>query len=300
MKLRQIGEFNLIDRISKGIRLSRDTIKGIGDDAGVLRYTKDRFLVFTTDMLLEDRHFYRKDKPYLIGRKALCVNISDIAAMGGVPKYAVVSIGLPGSLDVKYADELYRGIKDTAKKYHIDLVGGDTICSERIIINIALLGEVEKHRLVLRSGAKNGDDIFVTGKIGGSFKGRHLSFTPRIKEARFLTGNFNVHSMIDVSDGLMADLGHILKMSKTGAVLFEKNIPISKDAENFESAIRDGEDFELVFTLSRKEALRLIKLWPFKTNISRIGKILNIEEGFYLETKDKVLRRITSKGFVHF
>jgi thiamine-monophosphate kinase len=300
MKLQQIGEFNLIDRISNGMKLSKDTIKGIGDDAAVLKYTKDRFLVFTTDMLLEERHFYRKDDPYLVGRKALCVNISDIVAMGGVPKYAVISVGLPGNLNVKYADELYRGIKDMAKKYHIDLVGGDTICSEEIIINIALLGEVEKHRLVLRSGAKNGDDIFVTGEIGGSFKGRHLSFIPRIKESGFLTENFKVHSMIDISDGLLADLGHILKMSNAGAILFEKDIPISEDAENFESAVKDGEDFELVFTVSKKEALRLMKSWPFKTRISRIGKILNIEKGFYLETKDKVLRRIEPKGFVHF
>jgi len=300
MKLKDLGEFKFIDRIEKGIRLSSRVIKGIGDDAAVLKYKKDKYLLFTTDMLLEGRHFYRSSRPKLVGEKALSCNISDIAAMGGLPRFAVISIGLPGSLNLGYADGLYRGIKKVAARFGIDLVGGDTVSSEKIIINIALIGEVEKENLALRSGAKQNDAIFVTGDIGGSIKGRHLNFSPRLKEARFLVKNFKINSMIDVSDGLLADLGHILQESDKGARIFEKAVPVSQDAADFDSAVMDGEDFELIFTFPEKHADRLKKIWPFKTRLSRIGAILNKRKGFYLVRKSGKSERIKPVGFTHF
>ncbi len=300
MKIRDLGEFDLIERISGRVKLSSRVVKGIGDDAAVLSYKKDKYLLFTSDMLVEGRHFYRRSGGYLIGKKALSVNVSDIAAMGGFPVSAVISLGVPGSLGLKYADELYRGIRAVAKRFKIDLVGGDTVSSKEIIINIALLGEVEKKNLVLRSGARKGDLIFLTGAIGGSSKGRHLGFMPRLKEARFLAKNFRVHSMIDVSDGLLADLGHILESSKvSGAVIHEKDIPVSKDAKDFNSAVIEGEDFELVFTVSQAEAKTLTKKWPFKTRLSRIGEVCRVK-GLHLVRKTGTKTKVRPLGYTHF
>ena len=300
MKLKDLGEFNFINRISKAIKLSNRVIKGIGDDAAVLRYTKDKYLLFTTDMLVEGKHFYKSGKAELVGGKAISCNISDIAAMGGVPKFAVISVGLPGSLDLKYADGLYKGIKKAADGFGVDLVGGDTVGSRKIVINIALIGEVEKKNLTLRSGARENDAIFITGCIGGSIKLKHLNFTPRLKEARYLVKNFKINSMIDVSDGLLADLGHILKESGKGAIIYERAVPISKNASNFNSAVRDGEDFELIFTLPEPGADRLKKIWPFKTKISEIGRICNSRKGFFLVRKNGKSEKIKPKGFTHF
>jgi thiamine-monophosphate kinase len=300
MILKDLGEFNFIKRQSKSVKLSSRIVKGAGDDAAVIKYTKDKYLLFTTDMLIEGKHFDKTANAELVGRKSLSCNISDIAAMGGTPKFAVISIGMPGSLDIKYADNLYKGIRKTADKFKVDLVGGDTVSSENIVINIALIGEVEKENLVLRSGAKKNDAIFVTGCIGGSIKGRHLNFTPRLEEARFLVKNFKINSMIDISDGLLADLGHILEASNAGAVIYERETPVSKAAADFNSAIKDGEDFELIFTLPEKDAGRLARIWPFKTRLSKIGRILNKPKGFCLVRKNGKQERIKPAGFTHF
>ena len=299
MILRNLGEFNLISRISKGMKLSGKVIKGIGDDAAVIKHTKNSYLLFSCDMLLEDRHFKRSSGGYLIGKKALSVNVSDIAAMGGVPEYCVVSLGVPGSLRAKYVDDIYKGIKAVARKFKIDLVGGDTISSKKIIIDIAVLGKVEKKNLALRSDARSGDWIFITGSLGGSLKGRHLDFTPRLKEARFLVNNFKVNAMIDVSDGLLADLGHILEESKKGADIYERCVPVSRDAKDFDSAVRDGEDFELVFTVSKREGGRLIKKWPFETRLSRIGEICR-DKGLYIIRENEKKEKIRPVGYRHF
>lgn len=300
MKLKDLGEFNFIKRVTKPVRLSNRIVKGAGDDAAVIKYTKDKYLLFTTDMLIEGKHFDKTANAELVGRKSMSCNISDIAAMGGAPKFAVISIGMPGSLDIKYADNMYKGVRKTADKFKVDLVGGDTVSSENIVINIALIGEVEKENLVLRNGAKKNDAIFVTGRIGGSIKGKHLNFTPRLEEARFLVKNFKINSMIDMSDGLLSDLGHILEASNRGAVICEREIPVSKAAADFDSAIKDGEDFELIFTLPEKDADRLARLWPFKTRLSKIGRILNKPKGFCLVRKNGKQEKIRPAGFIHF
>lgn len=300
MKLKDLGEFNFIHRLKRHIRLSRQVIKGIGDDAAVIRYSKEKYMLLTADMLVEGKHFYRNARPELIGWKSLACSVSDIAAMGGMPKFAVISVGFPGRLDVRYADNIYKGIGKAAKKFDIDLVGGDTVASENMVINIALIGKVEKRNLVLRSGAKENDAIFLTGKIGGSIKGRHLDFMPRLKEARFLIKNFRVNAMIDISDGFLADLGHILEESRRGAEIYEKSMPISRNAKDFNSAVRDGEDFELIFTLPEKHAARLIKAWPFKTRLSRIGRIFGSDRDFFLIRKNGKSEKIKPAGFTHF
>lgn len=300
MILKDLGEFNLIQRVSRRMDLSADVIKGIGDDAAVLRYKKDKYLLFTADMLLEGRHFVKSSGGYLIGKKSIAASVSDIAAMGGLPLSAVISLGVPSSLNVGFVDGLYRGIKEIAKKFKIDIVGGDTINAEKIIINIALIGEVEKGSLVLRSSARPCDAIFVTGEIGGSIKGKHLRFTPRIKESRFLVKNYKINSMIDVSDGLIADLNHILESSDRGAVIYEDAIPVSRHAKNCKSAITEGEDFELVFTMPQKDVGRLCKRWPFDTKLSVIGTICQRNEGLYLIRKNGIKTKIKPIGYSHF
>ena len=300
MILRHLGEFKLIERLSRRIKLSSRVIKGIGDDAAVLKYKRDKYLLFTTDMLVEEKHFHRRSGGYLIGRKAVCSSISDIAAMGGLPRWAVISLGVPGALALKFIDDLYRGMRSFSEKFGIDLAGGDTVGSREIIINIAMLGEVEKKNLVLRSGSREGDGIFVTGSFGGSLKGKHLRFTPRLKEARFLVKNFKVNSMIDVSDGLAADLGHILESSRVGCIIYEEDIPISKNARTFDSAIKEGEDFELVFTMPESQADRLTKKWPFDVRLSKIGRVCNADEGFNLVRKIGKREKMEPAGYTHF
>ncbi len=300
MILKNLGEFNFIKRIARKIKVSNGTVKGIGDDAAVLRYGKNQYLLFTADMLIEGRHFRKREKSYSVGKKALSVNISDIAAMGGVPKEGVVSIGVPARTATRYADGIYRGIRDTARKFKIDIVGGDTVSSDRLIINISLLGRVNKKDVVYRSGAKPGDAVFVTGSVGGSIKGKHLDFTPRLAEALFLVKNFGINSMIDISDGLLADLGHILEASGKGALIYKSLVPVSKKARTFASGVADGEDFELLFTLSARDVKKLKNKWPFRTLLTEIGTVVSRPKEIILVDLKNKKSKITPKGYRHF
>ncbi|MFA5144227.1 MAG: thiamine-phosphate kinase [Candidatus Omnitrophota bacterium] len=301
--LKEIGEIGLIERIAKQSRCDRSVIKGIGDDTAVIKWTKDKYLLFTCDMMIEDVHFARrKATPFQIGWKALGRNISDIAAMGGVARYALVSIGLDPDLPLSFADGILEGINALAKKFKVNIVGGDTARSKKLVIDISLIGEVEKERLALRSGAKCGDAIFVTGFIGGSGKGKHLDFTPRLDAARALVKNFKVNSMIDVSDGLLLDLWRVLEASGAGAVVYEDLVPVSKDARSTAKAMTDGEDFELLFTLGAKEAERFMRSYLKKLDIpvSLIGEVVPKKYGYRLIGNDWKEKRITRKGYTHF
>src|SRR3989338_2288048 len=161
-KLKDIGEFGLIEHLRKTIKTTSSVAVGIGDDAAVLNVSSGKPLLFTTDMLVEDRHFRRMQATaFQIGWKALAVNISDIAAMGGLPTHAVVSVALAGDLTLDFVEELYRGIQTLARVFKINIVGGDTNASNTIVISVALLGAVKKNQLIRRSGAKVGDVIFV-------------------------------------------------------------------------------------------------------------------------------------------
>jgi len=300
MILRKLGELGLIKEISGWLGSDRRAVKGIGDDTAVLKYDRNRYLLFTTDMLIGGVHFKpSRAKAALIGRKALAVNISDIAAMGGVPKYGVVAIGLPPSMKIDFVRRVYMGMKKLADKFDTDIIGGDTNRSDKFVINLSLVGEVKKKNLVLRSGAKPGDTIFVTGRLGGSLKsGRHLSFEPRLKEANFLTKNFKINSMIDISDGLASDLARITESSNVGAVLYEESIPASKGC-NVKNALFDGEDFELLFTALKKDADKILKKWPFKLKLSEVGRITAAKKTVKLKSGKKE-KNIAGKGFRHF
>jgi len=309
MRIKDLGEIGLIRRIAANVRSDSSVIKGIGDDTAVIKWTHDKHLLFTCDMLVEDVHFWfrgakflKKATPFQIGWKALGRNISDIAAMGGVPKYALVSIGLDPDLSVSFADGIFKGMNALAKKFKINLVGGDTVRSKRIVVDVSLIGEVEKDRLVLRSGAKVGDAIFVTGFLGGSIKAKHLDFMPRLNEAQALVKNFKISSMIDISDGLILDLSRVLDASSVGALIYEDLIPLSRGASSFDSAVTDGEDFELLFTMSHREAERLIKnnVSQFDVPVSLIGEITRKQRGYRLMGRDWKEKKVRWKGYTHF
>ena len=298
MLIKNIGEFGLIDRIKKLIKTDASVVKGPGDDCAVIKFSKDKYMLFTCDMIVEGVDFTAKERPYLVGRKAIAVSISDIAACAGLPRYCLVSLGVPKNSSLEFIDKLIKGMFHFARRYGINIVGGDLSCSRQLTINVSMLGIVEKKNLILRSGAKIGDIIFVTGKLGGSILGKHLSFTPRIKEARFLVKNFRVNSMIDISDGLTQDLGHILEESLKGAIIYEDLIPISKQARNLHDALYWGEDFELLFTVSAYEAKKLYrkKLTGFKP----IGEIVDKKYGLRLVDERGKEKIIKPKGFRHF
>ena len=302
MNLKALGEFGLIRRIAQDVKNDKSVIVGVGDDAAVLEFNKKEYLLLTCDMLVEGAHFLRKAKPEAIGWKAICCSVSDIAAMGGEPKWLVTSIGLPKNLKSEYIDGIYAGIKKAASRFNVNIVGGDTVNSSKLVIDVAMIGIVKKQNLALRSGAKLGDAIFVTGVLGNAVKsGRHLKFTPRIKESQILVNNFKINSMMDISDGLSGDLRHILEMSKAGAICYEKYLPKAKGAA-LDAALNEGEDFELLFTAPKKEAYRIIEKFPglCNTPITCIGEIIKPGFGFILIGKNKKPVQIKPKGYDHF
>ncbi len=298
MRLNEIGEFGLIKRFQKKIKTDSSVVVGSGDDCAVLKFDKHHYQLFTTDMVIEGIDFRKNDHLKLVGRKALAISISDIAACAGLPKQAVVALGLPKNMQVKQIDLLAQGLFDSAKKFKINIVGGDISASDKLIINVSMLGEVEKNKLCLRRGAKAGDIIMVTGNFGGSIKGKHLKFTPRLKEARFLVDNFKINAMIDVSDGLVQDLGHILEQSKVGAVLYESLIPLSKAAEGLEDALCSGEEFELLFSASRDWANKIIK--SHKYHFKVIGEIMPEAFGLRLIDLNNKYSKLKLQGYRHF
>jgi len=299
MKLRELGEFGVIDLIGRMGRASRGAIGEIGDDCAIVPFNRQKFLLLTCDMLVEGVDFTPRDSLYLVGRKSLGCCLSDIAACGGIPRYAQVSLALSSKMSVSRLRQLYQGMIAQAKKYGVRIVGGDISRFNKLVIDVSLTGMVERNYVTRRGGAKQGDTIFVSGKLGGSIYRRHLLFIPRIKEARYLVKNYRINSMIDISDGLIQDLGHILKQSGQGAVVYKDLIPVSADARNFKEALFMGEDFELLFTLPRGEAKRLISSRQNK-GFTPIGEITHKAQGLVLLDKQARKIKLRVRGFQHF
>ena len=298
MLLKDIGEFGLIKRFQRKIKINSSVVKGSGDDCAVLKFNRSSYQLFTCDMIVEGVDFLKTADLRLVGAKALAISISDIASCGGVPKQAVVALGLPKDMQVAQIDLLAKGLFGLARKFDINIVGGDISASGKLIIDVSMLGEVEKNKLCLRQGAKNGDLVMVTGEFGGAIKGKHLKFTPRLKEARFLVDNFKINSMIDVSDGLLQDLGHILEHSHVGAVLYESLIPLSRQAQDSQEALCSGEEFELLFTASRDQASKIIKSTKYHFKV--IGEIMPEAFGLRLINYKNRYSKLKLKGYRHF
>jgi thiamine-monophosphate kinase len=256
-------------------------------------------------MLLEGSHFLLAEAgPLRIGRKAMAVNLSDIAAMAGRPVAAVVSVGLPRQGGRALAEELYRGLREVADAFDTAVVGGDTNSwAGGLVISVTVLGEATERGPVRRAGAKPGDWLLVTGPLGGSILGKHLDVTPRVREALRLHELVELHAMIDISDGLAADVNHICEESGCGAVLYADAIPISDAARRMpeghplDHALSDGEDFELVFTVSPEDGRRLVENQPVPgITLVRMGGM--VERGLWLEQAGQ-RRTLEPRGYVH-
>lgn len=309
-----MNEFELIEKLTRCLPTNKSVVTGSGDDCAVLDLgIPDKLLLFKTDAVVEGIHFKSDAAPEKIGYKALARCLSDIAAMAGTPTTALVTLALPKTFDTAFIEAIYVGMGELARKHDVAIAGGETTTNpERILISIALLGAVPRGKAVLRSGAKAGDAIFVTGELGGSLAARHLEFEPRIAEAQWLAEHFPIHAMIDLSDGLAGDLRHILKASHVGADLLTTAIPISRAAKLASkaegsakppllAALTDGEDFELLFTVASKHAVPLMDAWKKqfpKLAMTCIGKI-HAGEGVTLRGKGGV-QTLSAHGYEHF
>jgi thiamine-monophosphate kinase len=300
------GEFAFIDWLRRRTPTDPRVLIGPGDDTAAIRFTPGVPVLITTDMLLEGSCFVLGEAgPLRVGRKAMAVNLSDIAAMAGRPVAAVVSVGLPRTGGLVLAEQLYQGLREMADEFGTVIVGGDTNSWDGpLSISITLLGEATGRGPVTRSGARLGDWLLTTGPFGGSIRGHHLDFAPRVREALRLQQVADLHAMIDVSDGLAADVWHICAESGVGAVLRAETIPITDAAKNLndgrsplDHALGDGEDFELVFAVSRDDGRRLIETQPIAgITLAAIGEC--VESGLWLEADD-TRRALEPRGYVH-
>lgn len=294
MNLGRVGEDGFLAQLLPQLVQARDVFTGPGDDCAVVRSPGGRdFLVLKTDCVVENVHFTRASSPSAVGWKALARPLSDFAAMSARPRYALITLIAPARTEIRWLHALYRGMEKAARRFEVSIVGGETSSTRGpLAISVALSGSVEKNRLVTRAGGRPGDEVFVTGKLGGSRRGRHLHFIPRIDEARWLTKHFALHAMIDLSDGLGADLPRLAAASGCGFDLDETAIPRNRGC-SLGQAISDGEDYELLFALAPRSRARLLKTWRTAfpaIPLTRIGR---------LEAKGGNQTRKWS-GYVHF
>jgi thiamine-monophosphate kinase len=309
-----MNELELIARLTASLPSNASVVAGAGDDCAVFDCGQPgRYLLFKTDAVVEGVHFTAEAKPEQIGHKALARCLSDIAAMAGRPLGALITLALPKKFDPDFIERVYAGLNQLARRHGVAIAGGETTTNpERLLLSISMIGEVARDKCILRSGAKAGDALFVTGELGGSLAGKHLDFEPRLSEAQWLAANFPIHAMIDISDGLAGDLRHILRLSQVGAELLARAIPISRAAKlqsraessakpPLLSALGDGEDFELLFTVESSRAVALLDAWKKhfpNLKLTCIGRITS-EHG--LKLRDKTgLHSLETHGYVHF
>ena len=331
--LGNVGEFGFIEKIRSAMKSKNPSVVlGIGDDAAIFKPTKGHELIFTTDMLVEGRHFdFKWISPWQLGAKTMAVNISDCAAMGAKPTMAVVSLGVPSSFPIKDLEAFYDGMKGWAESYGAQIVGGDTVGSDKFVVNVALIGEVETGQALKRSGAKAGDALFVTGTLGDSAAGlhclqnpseagkesapllvkRHLTPTPRFTVGRALSTRKLATSAIDISDGLSSEIRHLCEESGVGAEIHEEAIPYSaslihycdeRHLDPLAFALDGGEDYELLFTVPLSVISQVIQKVPGETGTSlkSIGRMLPKSKGVTLINRKGERVPLEPGGFDHF
>lgn len=306
--LRQLGERRLIQRLQRLLPRGRGVAVGIGDDCAAVRCgaggKRGELLLLKTDAVVEGVHFDRRATPRQIGWKAMARALSDIAAMAGRPRWALVTAGLRDDLPVRFVEDIYRGMAAVAGEFGVAIVGGETVRTRGPFwLSVALAGEAGRRAMRLRSGAHVGDAIWVTGALGGSIAGKHLAFTPRIREAQWLARRGFVRAMIDISDGLARDLGHVCRASRVGARLTAPAIPIAPAARgSLERALTDGEDFEILFTSPARDAERLVRAWQRafpRLSLTQIG-IVTRGRGIQLVDDAGRARPLAEGGYDHF
>ncbi|OGF47232.1 MAG: thiamine-phosphate kinase [Candidatus Firestonebacteria bacterium RIFOXYC2_FULL_39_67] len=308
------GEFTLISELRSSFVKAKGRLKvAIGDDAAVFEEKSGKSLLATTDMMVEGVHFTGSLSPFKVGQKAIASNVSDIAAMGGKPLYGLVSVGLRKNVPYKYAKELLNGIKKEALKYKVGIIGGDTVSSKVNTINIVLLGEVDGKKYALRSGAKEGDFIVVTGTLGrgAAMLLKNGIYIPKIPAAfaeEAVKAGF-IHGMIDVSDGLSSELHHLAKESGLGAFIDIKATPVAPSTKKiallkkkavYDMALHGGEDYELLFTVAPKFLRRVLKLGKGKTRLTVLGVMRDKKCGVKYSDVDGELKVLPRKGYDHF
>lgn len=330
MELQDIGEFGLIDILKKDtIHDPGTVVVGIGDDAAVLLPTPRQLQLLTTDMLVENIHFDLATTTAMqLGYKAVAVNLSDIAAMGGIPRHAVVSIGLPPAMPVEFVTNLYNGMKEICREYNVNIVGGDTVASPSgLVINVAVLGEVEPAHVVRRSGAQPGDIVAVTNTLGNSAVGlallqrgeweafdfawplvtAHLTPRPQVKTGHLLAIH-GATSMDDISDGLASELHEIATASKVSICVDANRIPLASELEQaaailgknpLDYALYGGEDFQLLFTMP-VEQFRLLSSVDTGALLVEIGEVRPVGEGVWLLNDKAERQQIEPRGYNHF
>jgi thiamine-monophosphate kinase len=277
--LADAGEDRVVAEIIARLHAGRGVVVGAGDDCAVLRAGAGHYQLFKTDVVVESVHFLPDSPPARVGWKAACRALSDIAAMGGWPTYALVTLIVPAERPLQWVRRLYSGLNRAARCHAFSIVGGETSRFDAggpAAISISMLGRVEKKRCLLRSGARPGDLLFVTGQLGGSLAGWHLKFQPRIAEARWLARRFRPSAMIDLSDGLGSDLPRLAAASGVGFEIDLHTLPRRRGA-SIDQALSDGEDYELLFTVPPKNAASLPAAWQKafpRLRLTRIGRIV--------------------------
>ncbi len=323
-----VGEFGLIEQLRRWQQSRPGLFVGIGDDAAVLAGPLGYRTLFTADMLVEGVHFFPDADPYNLGRKAMAANLSDIAAMGGTPTFATVSLGVPPATPVERIDRLYAGMSDEAGAFGASLVGGDTVKAPVLTVSIALLGEVEEQRLLLRKGARVGDRICVTHRIGDAAAGllllerpdlrvppdtrtrllhAHWRPVPRVEAGRELSRGIAT-AAIDLSDGLAGDLQRLCAASRVGAVIDAASLPLSDDVravaaaaglDPIDIALHGGEDYELLFTTSfLRDGTQALPRSGVRCTV--IGEIVPPEQGISLRMPGGERVPVAEGGFRHF
>jgi thiamine-monophosphate kinase len=278
MKLHELGEDRLLSRLLSCLSLGKGVVNGPGDDCAVVEtYGRENFIVFKTDCVVAGVHFLPTAKAADVGWKAMMRPLSDFAATSALPQFALITLIAPRQTNVGWVKGLYRGLRRAAKRFKVSIVGGEMSSTPGpIAISVSVIGFVERDRCISRRGGRAGDDLFVTGQLGGAMKHKHLQFVPRIAESRWLTKNFPVHAMMDLSDGLGADLPRFAKASQVGFSLERKNLPLTRGT-TIDDAISEGEDYELLFAISPRQGRRLQKEWNRKfptLSLTRIGSLV--------------------------
>jgi thiamine-monophosphate kinase len=323
MKLQSLGEKELISRIRKDFsKLHPQVLVGIGDDAAVFKHGKE-FLIITKDLLFEGVHFLSSlHPPFLLGRKSLMVNLSDVAAMGGLPKYALLGLGLPPEMDSSWLEQYFAGFRSAAGEEGVALIGGDVSQTKKIAISVTVIGEGKN--IIQRRGAEAGHHVFASGSLGNARQGLILlkkgyKLGDNKKADPFLQAFLNpsppttlgkelsrlklASSMIDVSDGLSVDLSHLCEESGVGAEIHLDRLPLSPEIRHFQRqpyrlALHGGEDYELLFSVPPRN-LRSLSRLQNKHKITFIGRMIEKKKIFLIDRSGK-RSPLKIRGYQHF